>query len=347
MIVHVDRKSSDDKMKAPEHIVIFHPAAIGDTVLATPVAKILKRNFPKARLTYWAHPTLKRILTDMCPVIDGFVDYERRSLSANRSILKKQRGDLFVDLSGSLKGRLIPLLLTRSVHYRKQSRIASFTQHAVNNFIDTIRPLCNEIPEPHFPTLFPGSGKLLIEGTLTDSNAQQLPLLAVVPGVGNVRPSRAWPYERWRALLEILIERGTHHAVIIGGADDAQEGNRLSNAFQGRATNLCGKLALEETAKLLKECDLVVSGDTGPAHIAVAVGTPVVGLYGPTLAGRSGPFGYEHLVISEEQSCRCAGEKACAYATMGNSGECISKIAVDKVLEKIELALELRVKFSN
>jgi|AGTN01.2.fsa_nt_gi ADP-heptose:LPS heptosyltransferase len=326
-------------MKAPEHIVIFHPAAIGDTVLATPVAKILKRNFPNARLTYWAHPTLKVILTDMCPVIDDFVDYERRTLSANRSILKKLGADLFVDLSGSLKGRLIPLLLTGSVHYRKQSRSASLPQHAVDNFIDTIRPLCKEIPDSLFPTLFPSHGSSFIERTLNPSNTNKLPLIAVVPGVGNVRPSRAWPYERWRALLDVLIDRGSHFPVIIGGADDAQEGERLSTECKGRTLNLCSKLALEETATLLKECALVVSGDTGPAHIAVAVGTPVVGLYGPTLAGRSGPFGCEKLVLTQEQSCRCAGEKMCRYATMGSSGECISRITVDEVLAKIDLAL--------
>lgn len=328
-------------MKAPEHIVIFHPAAIGDTVLATPVGIILKRNFPSARLTYWAHPTLKGILTHIFPVIYDFVDYERRTLSANRSLLTNLRADLFVDLSGSLKGRLIPLLIARSVHYRKQSRRAGFTLHAVDNFIDTIRPICTEIAGPYFPTMFPGGAEAFVKGTLDPFNTDQLPLIAIVPGVGNVRPSRAWPYERWRALLEALIQRGSHFPVIIGGADDEQVGERLSNECKGRAVNLCSKLALNETATLLKQCDLVVSGDTGPAHIAVAVGTPVVGLYGPTLAGRSGPYGYEKLVLSQEQSCRCAGEKTCKYATMGSSGECISKITVDEVLEKIDLALSL------
>lgn len=334
-------------MKAPEHIVIFHPAAIGDTVLATPVGFILKRNFPSARLTYWAHPPLAMILTYMFPIIYDWVDYERRTLSANRSLLKSLNADLFVDLSGSLKGRLIPLFITPSVHYRKQSRSAGSTQHAVDNFIDTIRPLCKDITGPYFPTLFPGGAEEFVRGTLAQFNTGELPLIAIVPGVGNMRPSRAWPYERWRALLDALIRRGSHLPVIIGGADDAQEGERLSNECNGRAVNLCSKLALNETATLLKQCDLVISGDTGPAHIAVAVGTPVVGLYGPTLSGRSGPYGCEKLILSQEQSCRCPGEKICKYATMGSSGECISKISVEEVLEKIDLALKVKSETLN
>ncbi|HMP54742.1 MAG TPA: hypothetical protein PKD05_24545, partial [Candidatus Melainabacteria bacterium] len=64
-------------MKAPERVVIFHPAAIGDSMLATPVARTLRKNFPDTKITYWSHGSLEKILLDFCPAVDNFENYQK------------------------------------------------------------------------------------------------------------------------------------------------------------------------------------------------------------------------------------------------------------------------------
>ena len=90
-------------MRSFGNIVVFHPAAIGDAMLATPTASALKLNFPAAKLTYWTHPELRPILLGLCPAIDDVVDYDR---DANVFELGKTfeslKPDLFVDLAISL-----------------------------------------------------------------------------------------------------------------------------------------------------------------------------------------------------------------------------------------------------
>src|ERR1700722_12519017 len=90
------------------NILVFHPAAIGDAMLATPVATTLKLNFPGAKLTYWTNPQLKPILLGLCPAIDEIVDYNREAglmeLSKTYNSLK---ADLFVDLANSMKSHVM------------------------------------------------------------------------------------------------------------------------------------------------------------------------------------------------------------------------------------------------
>lgn len=328
-------------MNSPNHIVVFHPAAIGDSMLATPVAMILKRNFQNAHISYWAHGSLRTVIKDMCPAVDDFVDYKRGQNIFNLSTqLKNLKADLFVDLSNALKGRIMPLFSgTKAVHYKKRPDGIKPIWHAADNFVDTIRGITTDIPSDLFPTVFPDEN-LLVEVKRkyiqTNSKDREKPLIAIVPGVGKIRPNRSWTPDGFGDLIDVLLDRNSHLPVLIGGPDETDLGTHLELPRRDKLINLCGKLNLAETAALLKQCQVVVSGDTGPAHISVAVGTPVIGLYGPTAFERSGPYGCTRLAINKQESCRCQYEKQCRFTAPGSAGECMSRITTCDIIEKLD-----------
>ena len=162
---------------------------------------------------------------------------------------------------------------------------------------------------------------------------QNKSLIGLVPGVGKHRPHRSWILDGWQYLISALLAREDCLPVLIGGSDEIELGESLEPVLPSPAYNLIGKLDLTQTAFVLKHCQFVVSCDTGPAHMAVAVGTPVIGLYGPTSPKRSGPYGYADLVIDQSAACKCVQTKVCQYAN--GSGECMSRIMLPEVLEKI------------
>lgn len=324
------------------NILIFHPAAIGDAVLATPVASTLKANFPGAKITYWSHNSLRPLLLGLCPHVDDFIDFDKgMGYFELRKILNDARPDLFVDLSNSSRGKLLPLFSRTAVaRYEKKADTGPGQQHAVGNFLEAIAPFCPDLPKDVFPTLFPDAiAEELVPQLVAGNKLSLRPLIGIVPGVGAFRPHRAWIPDGWTYLIRHIMQMDTHIPVLIGGSDDFETAQRIAAEFGDKVLNLCGQLKLDETAAILKCCDVVLSGDTGPAHIAVAVGTPVIGLYGPTYPARSGPYGYFNLVIDQSSSCQCIGERFCKIGNPNNPGECMNRIMLTEVIGRLHEVL--------
>lgn len=330
-------------MDSFSNIVIFHPAAIGDAMLATPVAATLRLNFPGAKITYWSHSSLRPLLLGLCPYVDEFIDFNKElGFLALRKQLMSLRPDLFVDLSNSSRGEFLPIFSKiKTLHYVKNEGKGNDQQHAVGNFLETIKPICPQTPDKLFPTIFPDAvAETLVPQLVAAHRMEYGPLIGIVPGVGQFRPHRAWLFDSWAYLLRHIIDRYPHIPILIGGADDYERAQKLCSEVGERCINFCGQLKLDETSALLKSCDVVISGDTGPAHIAVAVGTPVIGLYGPTYPARSGPYGYSSYVLDQSSSCQCIGQKICQFAGPGQSGECMGRIMLTEVIERLNFVLK-------
>jgi heptosyltransferase-3 len=237
------------------------------------------------------------------------------------------KADLVVDLSGSSSSFFKTLFLgKKTVHYRKKDK----TMHAVDNYLETISSVCELLPaKERFPSLFPPEAdKDKIRKLLVAREHRRL--LALVPGVGAERPHRAWPEEQWAALAKTILWEKDHAVILIGGMDERTMCSRITEKAGEFCFNLSGKLTLPETAAALSICDGVVSGDTGPMHIAVATGVPVVGLHGPTRMERSGPYGGDELTLSGSHECKCFGSKTCKLVKDG-PGKCMNDIRMKLV----------------
>ncbi|MBY0547284.1 MAG: glycosyltransferase family 9 protein [Candidatus Obscuribacterales bacterium] len=323
-------------------ILIFHAAAIGDTVLATPVSLKLKAACPQATVRYLTHESLFPLLR-LCSAIDFFHPYSKsQSIFEVRQLISSLKPDLIVDLSGSVKSIVrTAFLAPRVLHYRKQGEKSRRMLHAVDNYLDTLSPLGISTPSLLFPSL--SAGDELLEtvkeavGITGDAAAS---VVALVPGVGTLRPHRAWGEENWIALSLRLLADGLE-VLLIGGPEDRALCDRIQVAAGDGCKNLAGKFSLPETAALLSLAVATVSGDTGPAHISVATGTPVVGIYGPTYAARSGPYGMEKYVLDVSSRCRCLLSKQCTIAGADRSGSCLAEVSVAMVYAKLESLLRV------
>lgn len=313
-----------------QNILIYHSAAIGDTVLATPVSFQLKKHWPESRITYLAHSSLFPLLT-LCKSIDDFIPYIKgRSGWQTRKLISEAKPELIVDLSGSPKSFLETTALAPQIlRYKKQSAAKRPIQHAVNNFLDSIASLNLPASQAVFPTLQPNMADCIKVRKMLPHIDKKL--VAAVPGVGTARPHRAWPEDRWLSLAQQICQKYT--LLLIGGNEEKDLCDRIAKHVGPDCVNLSGQLNLAETAAALSLCAGTISGDTGPAHISVAVGVPVIGIYGPTFAERSGPFAMEKYLLTATDSCSCLSQKHCQYSS--GAGLCMEKIAVDDVYSQL------------
>ncbi|MBX9571886.1 MAG: glycosyltransferase family 9 protein [Candidatus Obscuribacterales bacterium] len=317
-----------------DKIVIFHAAAIGDAVMATPVSAALRKTYPQAKIVCITHESLLTLLARV-PTIDECVAFDKSELTGPiRQQIQALKPNLIVDLSGSSKSFWQTTLLAKKiVRYKKQDPKEKNTKHAVANFLETLKPLGIELDIPPFPTLFPAqSDKDSVRRQLVKEGRR---LVALVPGVGSARPHRAWPESQWVALAKAVLWQEQHAVLLIGGSDERTMCSRIAEQAGKGCYNLAGKLSLPETAGALSICDAIVSGDTGPAHLGIAVGTPVVGIYGPTKLERSGPYDMQNHCISVSDQCKCLHLKSCPLSSE-SSGACMQQIPYKVVYEKLE-----------
>jgi ADP-heptose:LPS heptosyltransferase len=315
-------------------IVVVHPGAIGDAVMGTPVPLLLRQNFPQATIVYLTHPSLFPLL-ELCGAIDLFAEWQRKMpLGDLVAQINQHKPDLVIDLVGSLRTRLVCLLSRgRTLTYRKQRNPATW-QHVVDNYLETLAPLQLKPRQPLFPTLLPPAP--LLDEIRQDERFSQ-PCIALVPGVGKHRPNRAWLSASWSELGKRLHALTGKHIVLIGGEDDDAVCREVAASLGAIGSNMCGRLSLTQTTALLSQMDFVVSADTGPAHIACAVGRPVICLMGPTDPLRTGPYRMEALGIYRGQQCHCRMAKQCRFND-GGPGKCMQSITVEDVLSAIEAA---------
>jgi lipopolysaccharide heptosyltransferase II len=327
-------------------VLFFKPGAIGDLLHTLPALKALKKTFPAAHVTVVVSPGLETLLqgtfiADRIQVFDKSKLHKRlRDLVRFGLSLRDERYDLFIDLQPSAKSLFLRKLsgAEQVLVYRKQKKSKAGAQrlHAVENFMETVRPLgITESPAaielPVRPESLQAIDRFLAERGVDSSK----PLIALNCSVGSARPARNWFPERFALLADRLMDELGAAVVFVGGNEDRELVRRVMDGVRGKAVSAAGEFPLVLTAALLARCSCLVSSDTGPLHLATAVQTPVVGLYGSTDPRRTGPIGKGHRVCIKDLSCVPCEEKQCPHGTR----ECMSAITVDEVFEEVRKAI--------
>jgi lipopolysaccharide heptosyltransferase I len=329
-------------------ILIVKLGALGDVVHAIPVAAALRRAFPSARIDWLVGPKHREIL-DLVPVIDRrLVLNDSRALAAVRE-LRANRYDVAIDLQGLIKSAL----LTRA---SGAARVVGFTSRYARE------PLASWFyGEAHDPG---GGGMYHIdERHVVYTNLGILETLGVDPGVPEfpldrtesavassvaaktggryaiLNPGAAWPNKRWPAgrLAAIAVELRKRHALAslaVWGPGEASLAREVVDKSDGAAL-LSPPTTIADVVALARGASLYLSGDTGPAHIAAAVGTPIVGIYGPTRPSRNGPWSPDDVTVSRTDVCQCHHLRQCRLKTM-----CLEDIEVGEVFAAVEKRLE-------
>lgn len=175
--------------------------------------------------------------------------------------------------------------------------------------------------------------KRTIEKFLHDNEVEGKVLVAINPMAKWT--TKLWESEKFSALADRLQKGFSCRVVFTGSRQDQEEVGKIIQRMDENPLNLTGQTNLKELAYLYSRCQLLVSTDTGPMHIAAAMGCPVVALFGPTAPWRTGPYGQGHAVIRQEIACSPCLKKKCEDL------RCMRNITVDRVFGAVEQQLDL------
>lgn len=324
-------------------MVVFHLNQIGDLLFTLPALKALREAFPRTHITSVLRAHLAGLVAH-----SGFVDeivhrppggpWPAVALGLR---LRKQRPELAVTFSQSATMALCAWLsgaphrvgyvdsdLCRLLNHRVQVRgipssgkvlrlVRSLGLKAVKtDYVGLIRLSASDEAEGE---------KLLAECNLPGAG----PLIALAPGESADRPYKSWSTARFRELAETLVRNDHARIVIVGGERDRSLGDQIIRATGQQAASLAGRTTPAQLAAVVARCDLLVGIDSGPMHVAAAMGRPVVGLFGPTDPGRTRPLGEGHEVMFHQQPCwPCMGPTC-------RDRPCMSSITVPEVLAAV------------
>lgn len=324
----------------PRRVLIVKPSAIGDVVHALPVLKLLKDRWPAAAFSWLVTPACAGIL-DGHPLLDEVIRFDRkgygrgwyrpavlRSLVGFARSLRERQFDLAIDLQGLFRsgwltfqsGAPVRVGLAdarefASVFYtHRVSTGGGGERHAVERYLCVAEAL--------------GAGRGPVEFPLADTVGDHAAVAALTPPryallfPGTNWPTKRWPAERFAALVRPLRERFGLESVVGGGPGEVE----LAAQIPG-AVNLAGRTTLNQLVALIRRAELVVSNDSGPMHLAAAVGRPLVAPFGPTNLLRTGPFGRVGSVVRLDIPCSPCYSRRCAHQT------CLRQLDVEAVLD--------------
>ncbi len=332
-------------------VAIVMLSAIGDAVHVLPVANALRRAVPTMHLT-WVIQPLPHILVRNHPAIDEFIIFRRRrgmsavgEFARMRRELRQREFDLVIDLQVYFKAGLLTWFTRSAMKLgfdRRRARDLNwlFTTRRIPGHAD------QHVQDQYFEFLsYLGIDPEPIEWNIAitpeEREAQRRffaaidkPVCAVV--VGSSKAKKDWPAERYARLLEI-IEAEFHYQTVLIGGPSARERATAAEVKRLTPAEPLDELGddLRRLVYIVDGCSLLVSPDTGPLHIARALETPVIGLYGYTNPKRSGPYQkYSELIV--DGYARYSGEEY--PVSMDYRSDGMERISVEMVLSKIELA---------
>lgn len=280
-----------DTAPAP-NILVVRFGSIGDILLTTPLLRVLRHSHPGARITVLtkrAHTPLLSHNPHVHRVI-GFAP--GRSIT---SLATELRGDEYtdlLDLHDNLRSRILRLLVPgRWRTYPKHRWARWLLVRAKRNRYRDRRPVAERyfsaarhlraVPDGAPPEFFIGqeATEEVTEwlGSVGLESASKM--VALAPGAAHA--TKRWPVGHWLALIDRILHDGSA-VLIVGGPADAPIGSELA-AGRSRVVSAAGRFGLQGTGALLQRASVLVSGDTGVMHMATAVGTPVIALFGPTV----------------------------------------------------------------
>jgi heptosyltransferase I len=336
-------------------ILIVRLGALGDIVHAIPVAAALRRHYPAAEID-WLVSVKHREILDLVPVLDSRIAVDDRSNGAAGSglwatvrTLRRRQYEAAIDLQGLLKSAVVsrlsgaPRVLGFHRKYCREGAAAMFyterydpggegmyapseTRHVMHINLGLLSLLGLPVETPEFPL------------DVTASAAAQSMIEAAGGRYAVLNPGAAWPNKRWpperlAAVSRLLYERYGLISVILWGPGERPLAEAVVAAAAGAAL-LSPPTTIADVVALVRHASVMVSGDTGPTHIASAVGTPLVGIYGPTRPERNGPWLPGDQVVSRSAACECHHLRQCRRQRM-----CLLDIEVAEVIAAVDRRL--------
>ena len=335
----------ESKKKEYKNILIIKMSSLGDILHTLPSVAVLRKCFPKARLTWLVHPQFSAFVPDP-PMVDEVIYFDKVKFNKMdlaekwsyfkeiRTLLHSKKFDLVIDMHGLFKSAVLAAISgcdnrigfcemwEGSGLVSKPIRGQHAKGHAIEQYLDVVRYLGCTVDEISFP--MPDLQKEW-QSVQEITEAVNEPYVVLVPGAR--WDTKIWPTERFAKLGEMILRDGKQ-VVVAGGPEDVSLGVQITKLVPG-ITDLTGKTSLRELGALIQRCTVYISADTGPLFIAAAMKKPSIALYGPTRPDRTGPYESEDTVVLTSP-VPCAGclKRHCGHWT------CMQSITPEMVFKE-------------
>jgi heptosyltransferase-2 len=327
------------------NVLLVRFSSLGDVLLMTPLIRALRTRHPAATLSVLTRQTWAPLLAAN-PHLDQVIAVgPGQGLVPLARAIRGARYSHLLDLHGSVRTRVLRLLVPgpwAGYNHRRRERAELIHRH-LDRYQDNV---------PVAERYFDAAGDLgvtpdgqpadLFVSPAAEARAEQWlsrvafdpsrPLVALAPGAAHA--TKRWPVRHWRALAQALRRAGVHF-VVVGNSCDRMLGTEIAEAGDCPDAVAAGELDLQAVGALLRRCRACVAGDTGPMHMATAVRTPVVALFGPTVE-QFGFFPYraEATVLQLAITCRPCSTKGSAKCPEGHH-RCLEGISPADVASKV------------
>lgn len=333
-------------------LCLLRLSAIGDVCHAVAMVQAIQRQYPQLKIT-WVIGKLEYQLLKHLPGIE-FVILDKsqgwRSYFNLHKALKGRRFDVLLHMQVALRATLASLAISAKVRVGFDRARAKEGQWLVTNH--RVEPLA----QPHVLDGFMGFAKAIGVSDITPSWNIPVPQAdtefaqrqiadgekVLVICAAASKAERNWLPERYAAVAQHAVNKG--YRVILCGGPTALEktlADDIANACSAKLDNLVGKTSLTQLLALLKRASLVLAPDTGPAHMAVTQGTPVIGLYAHSNPGRTGPYLSQQYVVSAYQEAIASQQSGeVKWGTRAKGDHLMALISVEAVIEKFDQVIQ-------
>ncbi|HTK08983.1 MAG TPA: lipopolysaccharide heptosyltransferase II [Ktedonobacteraceae bacterium] len=355
----------------PCRILVIRVDLIGDLVLSLTTVRALKRTYPEAEIDLLATPASGRVIVDD-PDLAEVITYDPNIWRRPKALLQQKNWREAFSLRRRLRARHYDLALSVSGPWAAiiavlsgAKRTIGFAQEGYPGLLTDPVPGRHWAPDDHkhevdyclellqaagvIPTPADRIPHLTAPSTAVDEVEHLLqnlelradkPLIACHVSANNGQ-SKRWPIPYWAILLDQLIAEDGANVILTGAPNDLPLIEQITQRMHQQALNLAGKTSLSQLAALLQRTDLLLTGDSGPMHIAAAVGTPLIAIHGPTDPALSGPISPKATVLRSDIWCSpcytAQGPADCRFHTT----QCMKNITPAQVYATIQEKLHV------
>ena len=331
-------------MDSPRKILIVRMSSIGDIVLTTPVIRALRLRFPDAQIDFLVKSQFAS-LPENNPNISNIIPFDSGSgfggLLKLRNRLATEKYDWLIDLHRSLRSRFLSAFCGFSLKttYNKQLVNRFMLIRFKKNFYKEVKPVYLRYFEAlkPFHIEYDGNGTeiFISEYDFSGINPGIIDEKTVVLCPGAAHANKQWLPERF-AQLAVELNQSGYKVVLLGGKKEKQLCEQIKELSNADIQILAGETSLRQSAAALSKAKAVVANDSGMMHLAQAVKTPVVAIYGPTTRELGFfPFPEKSIVIENELSCRPCTFKGAESCPKGHF-KCMKNIESQEVAEAVK-----------
>ena len=330
-------------------ILVIRFSSLGDVVLITPLFQKIKNLYPSSHLSFLTDVKYVPLFYEN-PYIDDIIGYEVEKENLHYFFkflknVKRQKFDIVIDCHRIIRSILISFFSNarRKIGVRKFSikrRIMVLNHrkrqisHIVDRYLNTVGKI-NKDKEYRPNIFFTSAEKERINKFRLKIKTK---IVGFVPGAS--KKTKIWEISKYRKLAQELIKKGSAYLIFFGGYGETSIVKEITEGLsQGLYLDLSGKTTFRELSGYIKACDVLFTTDSGPMHIAVAVKTPVVAIFGPTVPEFGfTPYDDKSIVISKDLPCKPCSLHGTDTCPEGHHN-CMKLITVDEVLRNIEKLL--------